>query len=229
MDRLRLPLRFGNGHVFVELNGNWWLVDTGSPVSFGRGDGIRFGGQDYPIQSDLAGVDAEQISELVGEPCEGLVGMDVMGLCDLVFDLPGGWLEVAAEDLKIAGEEVPLEDFFGLPLVRLTVPVLGRELSPWVLDTGAQISYAKELDVADLESAGRFTDFYPGCGRFEVQTWWVTVGLGKRSFRLRMGVMPQMLHWMIAASGFDGVLDNTLFHGRRVGLFMRRKTLVLAD
>jgi len=39
-----LPLQFRNRHLFVQLGGELWLLDTGSPTSFGISSRLSIAG-----------------------------------------------------------------------------------------------------------------------------------------------------------------------------------------
>ncbi|HNQ90149.1 MAG TPA: hypothetical protein PKM73_16145, partial [Verrucomicrobiota bacterium] len=40
-----LPLRFKDGHLFVEIGGELWLLDTGAPTSFGTWRSLTISGE----------------------------------------------------------------------------------------------------------------------------------------------------------------------------------------
>ena len=55
------------GHLFVMLDEGTFLVDTGSPTSFGRVPSVTVGGQHFPLaQSYMGLLSAEKLSGYVG-------------------------------------------------------------------------------------------------------------------------------------------------------------------
>ena len=42
-----LPLRHMHGHMFVEIDNEMWLVDTGAPTSFGDYNCIAIGSEQF--------------------------------------------------------------------------------------------------------------------------------------------------------------------------------------
>ncbi len=68
-----------SGHLFVQVGGERWLIDTGAPGSFGRDGGFVFGGMRFDIATSQFGLDVAALSESVGVECAGLLGADVLG------------------------------------------------------------------------------------------------------------------------------------------------------
>ena len=52
-----LPLQLRDGHLFVELNGELWLLDTGAPTSFGNSTSISLAGEQFSLGSSYCRVD----------------------------------------------------------------------------------------------------------------------------------------------------------------------------
>ena len=94
-----LPLRFQDGHVFVELSGELWLLDTGAPTSFGLSRDLSIAGEQFELGASYLGLTSAALSQFVGVPCVGLLGADVLGSFDHVFDTPGGLLTMSTADL----------------------------------------------------------------------------------------------------------------------------------
>ena len=93
------PFEYIAGHIVARLDGRRVIVDTGSPVTFGRGDHLRLGNGTHPIATGVLGFTvetaAERIRRLPGVAPD--FGVDVL----LGTDLPLG--KPAAPRLPIAG------------------------------------------------------------------------------------------------------------------------------
>jgi hypothetical protein len=219
-----LPLQPRDGHVFVELDGELWLVDTGAPTSFGASSDLTILGEQYSLDRSYLGLTADTLSQFVGVQCVGLLGADVLGCFDHLFDTTGGTLTVSTADLPYTGQTIDLEEFMGIPIVNARV---GSSEYRMFFDTGAQISYFQDRGLNRFPAAGRVTDFYPGLGQFEVDTYVVPVSLGSATFTLRCGTLPGLLGATLMMAGTQGIIGNEILNNRTVGYFPRRRTMVL--
>ncbi|HET8649297.1 MAG TPA: hypothetical protein VFL95_04595 [Gemmatimonadales bacterium] len=220
----RYPLHFLGGHVFIELAGLRWLMDTGAPASFGDTPALSIDGRNFTVAPGLYGVDAAQVTRLVGVPAAGLLGADVLGEFDFILDADGGTVEISTGRLELLGNTVAFESLLGLPV--LTVHLDGANHRV-IFDTGAQLSYLHTDGLEAYPSAGRAQDFYPGFGVFETDTRDVTMAIGSLSYTLRCGTLPLPLQSMLSLTGAAGAVGSQLLAGRKVGYFPRRRRLVL--
>ena len=99
-----LPLILKNGHLFVELEGNLWLFDTGAPKSFGAFTSIKVAGDQFRLDTSYFGSTSTTLSRFVGIPCVGLLGADVLGHFDHVLDTIIGKLTISASELEHSGQ-----------------------------------------------------------------------------------------------------------------------------
>jgi len=218
------PLHFRNGHLFVELGGELWLLDTGAPTSFGASSSVSIAGEQFSLGRSYLGLTAETLSQFVGVRCVGLLGADVLGCFDHIFDTTSGRLIVAIDELRLNGTRVTLQQFLGIPIVTARV---GNNDYKMFFDTGAQISYFEDDLLREFPSAGSVTDLYPGIGQFETDTHWVKMSLGGIVFTLRCGTLPGLLGMTLKMTGTQGIIGNGLLANRTVGYFPRRRLMVL--
>jgi len=219
-----LPLQLRDGHVFVEIAGELWLLDTGAPAGFGASPAVTIAGERFELNADYLGLTAATLSEFVGVPCAGLLGADVLGRFDHIFDSAAGQLTVSTAELSHSGQQVRLDDLLGIPIV--TAHIGGRPYRMF-FDTGAQISYLQEDALKGFPAAGRVADFYPGFGQFETDTHEVEISLEGVPFTLRCGTLPGLLGMSLLVSGTDGIVGNAILSERTVGYFPRRGVMVL--
>jgi hypothetical protein len=100
-------------------------------------------------------------------------------------------------------------------------------------DTGAQISYFQDESLSTYPSAGELTDFYPGFGQFQTDTYNVPIRIGSEQFTIRCGKLPGLLGMSLAMADVQGILGNQILLDRRVGYFPRESSkgprLVISD
>lgn len=219
-----LPLALTDGHLFLTLDGDRWLVDTGAPTSFGTSRALTLAGESFDLEQSMLGLNAEVLSGYVGVPCAGLLGADVLNHFDHLIDVPGGTLTLSTDSIAHEGETLPVELFMGIPVVTARV---GDRTHRMFFDTGAQVSYLQHEALASYPPAGKVTDFYPGVGRFETDTHQVPVALGARTFSLRCGRLPMLLGMTLMMAGTEGIIGNVVLQDRQLGYAPRRGVLVL--
>ncbi|HLS48272.1 MAG TPA: hypothetical protein VK012_07110 [Gemmatimonadales bacterium] len=217
-------IQFRDGHLFLDLDGRLWLVDTGAPTSFGAGAAPEILGQSFEVGSGYGGLDAAELSRLVGVECAGLLGADVLNEHDFIFDPVAGTATLSRNELAHAGTALPLEEFMGIPILGVQVQ---DEACRTFFDTGAQISYLRADLLAGFPEVGRVRDFYPGFGEFETETHSVTIGLGGTDHTLRCGSLPQLLSMTLSLASTAGIIGNELLKERVTGYFPRRRQLVI--
>lgn len=52
-----MKIQIINKHILLSLNSGYYLIDTGSAVSFGKDSEINIEGKNYKISSSIMGVD----------------------------------------------------------------------------------------------------------------------------------------------------------------------------
>ena len=219
-----LPLQFRDGHLFVELGGELWLLDTGAPTSFGTSRSLTIAGEQCSLGTNYLGLTAATLSQFVGVPCVGLLGADILGRFDHLFDSTAGRLTVSTAELSHSGQTVCLDEFMGIPIVMARV---GGRQHRMFFDTGAQISYFQGDSLTEFPSAGSVTDFYPGVGQFQTDTHDVPVSLDGVLFTLRCGTLPGPLAMILKTAETEGIVGNAILSNRTVGYFPRRRRMIL--
>lgn len=219
-----LPLQVRDGHLFVELGGELWLLDTGAPTSFGTSRSLSIAGEQLSLGTSYLGLNAATLSQFVAVKCAGLLGADVLGRFDHIFDTAGGRLTVSTAELSHSGQRVRLDEFMGIPIVTARVAASDYRM---FFDTGAQISYFQDDSLSTFPSAGSVSDFYPGVGPFQTDTHEVPVSLGGVAFNLRCGKLPELLGMTLMMADTQGIVGNAVLTNRTVGYFPRRRAIVL--
>jgi hypothetical protein len=217
-------LSFLRGHYFLESGGGLWLIDTGSPISFGAPGSLNLVGRDFPVTETLLDLTAADLSGFLGVECAGLLGADVLGQVDSILDTPGGSITLSLSELEHPGNAVEMDVSLKAPIVRARIGDTNHRM---YFDTDAQLSYFQHESLATYPPAGTFTDFYPGIGPFQTETYMVDVALGGLRFTLRCGRLPRVLRAGLMLEDTDGIVGNEVLRDRLVGYFPRRELLVL--
>lgn len=222
---MQTELKYIKGHIFADFDGRDWLVDTGAPLSFGETSRITIDGVDFTLPESYAGLDATRLSAFIDHPIQGLVGVDVLNNFDTLFDVPASTLTITAEEIVVDGERIPLEDVMGIPVIEV-----GIDGESWRMffDSGARISYFQDESITTFPSTGEVTDFYPGFGQFQTDTYLVDFEIGSSQYSFQCGSLPGLLGMTLSLAGTDGIVGNELIFNRKAGYSPRRKVFYLA-
>jgi hypothetical protein len=219
-----MPLELSAGHLFLHDGDRRYLLDTGAPQSFGDEAGLTLDGQSFALQPEFMGLSAGVLSDLVQQRADGLLGADVLNQLDLRLDVAGGVVELSRAPMDGVGEGLPLRFAMGVPIVRAS---MGGEEASMFFDTGAQLSYWQASELRRFEPAGQMSDFYPGFGTFETDTFRVPVRLGGRMHSVRCGQLPAMLGMSLMVVGSSGIIGNEVLQNHVAYYLARRSLLVL--
>ncbi|RLB60695.1 MAG: hypothetical protein DRH08_15025, partial [Deltaproteobacteria bacterium] len=129
----QFTLRHRKGHLFIDLDGDDWLLDTGAPSSFGA-SGVVIGEQEFSIPGDYMGLDAEELSGLVKCPAAGIIGADVLNGFDILIDIRNQAVTFSEEEIPLEGQALKITDFMGIPIVQANISDENRSM---FFDTGA--------------------------------------------------------------------------------------------
>jgi hypothetical protein len=218
------PLTFCDGHLFVTIDTREWLLDTGAPTSIGDIPLFVMENKTFNIPDNYMGLTGAKLSEFVGRPTVGIIGADILGKFDTLFDESNGRVSFSHDDLKLEGDVTATEEFMGIPIIEVGISGTQRRL---YFDSGAQISYFQNDSLLDFPSAGKITDFFPGVGQFQTETYLVEIALGRSRYTLRCGSLPELLGRMLTMAKTEGIVGNEILRNRVVGFFPRRHQLVL--
>lgn len=223
----QLPLHLRDGHMFLEIDGQLWLIDTGSPASFGDVDAVTIAGRRFDLAPRLREADAAMISDSIGVACIGLLGAEVLGSFDHLWDAAGSTATLSATDIDHAGDALPLELLEGIPILRTRIRGVDQRM---FFDTGAQFSFWEDDAIASFPPAGEVDDFHPTIGPFKTATHTVEIALGPLVFNIRCGRLPGSLPHIrgtLRAAGTSGIVGNEILLGRTTLYAPRRRLLVL--
>lgn len=218
----RPPLRIRVNHLCVLLSPGDWLVDTGSPFSFGENAVcLPCGFHSVPRSHEL--LTLEELRAYVGVNVIGLLGGDILNQHDMLFDLPRQEMDIVKSlPGNLPGAKVPLR------FTDKTVPVVEARIEdhgavPMIFDTGAQFSYLADIKGNEVRAIGRAKDFHVSLGAYEVELYLKRVRIGSADQDVQFAYHPAISE-MCRQRGTEGILGwEILRHGPAAYLPRRRE------
>ncbi|NTU52292.1 MAG: hypothetical protein HGA97_01035 [Chlorobiaceae bacterium] len=196
-----IPFNNVRGHLIIPLPGCDALVDTGSPVSFGRWP-IELAGKRFNLPESMMGLTTEVMAELADMRIDAVVGCDILtNLHGLRIRWNDGLLEFA--DGFPPGEvNDPLAILAGTPVFPVTINGTATKA---IFDTGAHLSYIDPALVAKMVPTGEKDDFHPLNGRFKAPVYNVSTSIDALANEIEYGVLPGKVGMMTSmAMGMAG-------------------------
>jgi hypothetical protein len=233
---MKFKLHFKNKHLLIELPNGPWLVDTGSPFTFGeftdevKAAFVEMTGRTWsPSKAvkSVANLDAAAVSGFIDCKVQGLIGGDILNLIDVRIDIANGVFETSSEKMSLPGSGIDMKQTHGLPV--LDVGLSDGRICPMIFDTGAQISYLETELPAGAVAKGNFEDFSPFVGKFSTPTHELDVKLGNLPLSLRFGRLPRNLAAQLPLTGCNGIIGSDILINRVAYYSPRQKKLVLED
>ncbi|MEI7485547.1 MAG: hypothetical protein WCK13_12630 [Ignavibacteriota bacterium] len=221
---LSVPLKYHEGHLFTTIDSYDWLLDTGAPASFGKVSQLSVENKIYNFPESYMGLTASALSEYVGHSTAGIIGADVLNNFDTLFDVPDGIVTFSELPLSLNGTVINTEEFMGIPIIDVKIDGINRRM---FFDSGAQTSYFQDDSLANFPVAGTITDFFPGIGQFQTETYHVDINIAERIFTLRCGFLPGLLGMTLMMADTEGIIGSEILRNNKAGYFSRRKQLVI--
>ncbi|MGA0133199.1 MAG: hypothetical protein ACO3ND_02455 [Opitutales bacterium] len=228
---VQLPLHHQGGLLFAEISGQRWLIDTGSPLSFGTGAPSSLAGKPINVLPILARpgkplLTGPKFAQGLGIACAGVLGMDVIGQFDWVFNATKRVCRVAADAIPLSERSLELRQEGPL----LSVPGRIRDQERHLLlASGQQLSYFEDPSIETFAGAGKVRDFNPSFigGWFMADTYHVAVafGEGHAADNLRCGRLPPALRKDILPAGSEGALGAEFLASHFFAFAPRRRRL----
>lgn len=219
------PLDIVNDHLLLRMPDGHWLLDTGSPQSFGHTNRLSVSGQTFQVAEQFMGLNSTRLSDLSGLQVQGLIGTDVLNAFDVVFDIPHQRVLLSPTPIDITGIQLRVNMVMGVPTTSIKI---GHRPVNVFLDTGSTICYWQDAQLTDFPKHDLRSDFFPGIGDFDVQTHWVPFDLASERLEMVCGTLPGMLGLTLSAVGMGGILGNAFMAKRLVAYLPKSKKVILA-
>jgi hypothetical protein len=194
------PLFERENHLFVQLPEGPFLVDTGSPMSFGTTGSISFGDETVQLRERagmlVMNISMTTIRKLVTGPCSGLLGMNVFGRHTLRFCLRAGALVVGDSEDVYRGTVLASAAAMGVPMIG--IHSRSTDLRA-LFDTGAQYGYALNRDLVNgLDVVGHISDYNPMLGDISSDAWQLPYQLIGEDGQLASPLMHETIGYLEA-------------------------------
>jgi len=218
------PLLFENKHLFMILDDKKWLIDTGSPASFGEEDSLSVCNEIFKIENTYGTLNAKELTSHIGLEVTGLIGVDILNKFDILFSINKYEATLSKNSINLEGDVLPADSFMGIPTIK--VNILDTEYTMF-FDTGAQISYFQSPLLKDFPSNGTIKDFYPGIGEFKTETYLIDLDIGSSEYKLICGSLPILLSETLMMASVQGIVSNELMKDKIIGYFPKRQQIVI--
>ena len=218
----KIELKFLEKHLYLSLKDGLWLFDTGAPQSFGEGGKLVILEKEFPIATSFMGLDANKVSEHAGVEMQGLLGADVINHFDYRIDVQNESIEISEDSIEMGQSPLQINEFTGIPI--LTAEIGGAEYSMF-FDSGAQYSYFQGDDLSRFPPLGKVSDFYPGVGPFETDTFSVPMKIGSVDISTQCGKLPNLLAMTLSMADTSGIIGNELLLDRVVTYSPKRNLI----
>jgi hypothetical protein len=218
------PVKFLDGHIIAHMKKFDYIMDTGSPFSFGRGTTVVINGKNFPINSvGFGGVTADSISKLSGLKVDGLIGMDILIHFDIRFTR--NQITFSVTPIHHAGTAIklPVDTGMVVPIITLNIGHKDRKI---FFDTGAKLSYLSE-DLLVGVSTGEVEDFHPSIGTYKTKVYEIDVIIDGKVETLTFGSLPSSIRMLLQMSQTKGVIGTQLLNKYSIILSNLTKILVL--
>lgn len=177
-----------NNHYVVEIDGQKFLIDTGSPFSFWISHSIKeitIYENKYSLQSRPIYFEVDEINNLVGVMVDGLIGMDIISKTSLTIysGRPKGIIEFSEVPDWIVNElikknykytEVPMTTRWPLMVQVCSNLMTGK----FVVDTGAKYGYGVSGLFYKQTAFDHVSDYNPSLGHLDSDIFHLEIVIG---------------------------------------------------
>lgn len=174
-----------NNHYVVEIDGQKFLIDTGSPFSFWISHPIKeitIDGNKYPLQNRPLNFEVDETNNLVGVMVDGFIGMDIISKTSLTI-FPGGidfseipefLLERMRSNETCHLIEVPMTTRWPLMAQVGSNLMIGK----FVIDTGAKYGYGVSGLFYKQTAFDHVSDYNPSLGHLDSDIFHLEIVIG---------------------------------------------------
>lgn len=155
-----------NNHYVVEINAKKYLIDTGSPASFGLNKPIKdliIDGYAYPLKSES--LDEKEIANFIGVNVDGFIGLDIICKTSLTI-YKNGYLDFKVHDVN--GSKIQLDRMKFYVNKVLAIDVKCEDVpGKFVIDIGAKYAYGTKAIFDNKKAFDHVYDYNPTLKRLD--------------------------------------------------------------
>ena len=193
-------------HALLADTNGYIIVDTGSPASFHKDGSITINGQQHACAQSILMMSYDDLSQQLELPIVGLLGMDIMGQYDVLFDYPNSRIEFDYQGSQ--GISLNAQIVMGIPTIPITIE---GELMQCFLDSGAPTSYVNSHLTKHLSAIETREDFYPEIGTFSTPIYALSAQVADLSFDAQFGNLPFLMEASLSLANSNGIIGYDLF------------------
>lgn len=221
-------ITFVKGHPAINVDGNIFIVDTGSPATFGRQETITLCGRDFnaDMENNVFGVNMEEISKLLGTHIDGFIGGDTFRqLAALEFDYPNN--TITFHDVlpdMVHGSQTDFEMCRNYVSINL---LINGQTHRVFFDCGAPIAYLNPEILPNRKPDGVRNDVSPFGGAFESPVFLMETQFAGRTFESVYGPIPETHRTLVIGFGHDGIVGKNILDLGKVFLCYEQQKMYL--
>lgn len=143
---------------------NYYILDTGSPVSFSETGEINISDSAYRVSKQFSGADPSYLKRKIDNRLKGLLGMDILAENNFHLDYNLKHLKISRSLDEINVDHGLLINLNGRKTYPEIIISIREERVRAIIDTGAKFSYATVECIAKLDHLSTEEDFSPVLG-----------------------------------------------------------------
>ena len=175
------------GHIIADYDGKLMLVDTGAAITF---------------YDEYRGVRVNDLFRMLGQPLDGMLGMDKLQGKVLSLTREG----ICFNSLAPAGEGAPLYYLSGVPCLDIRINEIGCRAA---VRTGATASYVSDILISRDKYTRTVRDAQPHLGGFAVRMYANYFSVSDKNFFAEAGELPGE-STSLSSIGVDAVIGTDL-------------------
>ena len=208
-----------NGLHLVKIDGELFIIDTGSPVSFTFDEKNKLTLKTLPFELsvNLLGIKKEDIDKLAGVDVAGLIGFDIINKEGLTIDKKTHAVMFEADDLY-GYTQLPVRmlSVMGIGLMDMECEIGGQTVKS-IFDTGASVGYVHKSLIGDAEYVGEVEDFGPSFGgEIKTSKYKIEVAIGDMTVSTELAKMTFAVESQVGLLGYKAILGLNDFEWERV-------------
>lgn len=222
-----MKYKFVSGHFMLEFEEKWFMLDTGSPKSIGKGK-ININGRFWSLTEEIGGMNLNDFLnkaiEFVGETFSGFIGNDIISNYDVIVNGKNNTIEFFEETKQHNGVKLNF-DFIGQTnSPRIKLGINGKEVKA-VLDTGARLSFAEKSFFNNKVKTRSEKEFNPMFGDFMTDIYTLDVNIAGIKETLDFGTLLDNAEPFFQMIGVSAFVGSQFFINKVIVISFRQKAI----